>query len=160
MQFSREVEVVRPMDSASLVIPGRVKSELDRRTIPDLLDWDEEAAVHRSAIRGECVDFVGRVQAPHISAPAAAFRITADDDRAVSDDGPFALHANEGRLKIENEVVPLAIKTGLKTLMPSFTAAWTTAASASAPFCPGSMVRTLVRAADGAQPALESPGRL
>ena len=58
-QSSDEVEVVRPVDAESLVVPCRRQAKLDRPSAWKLLDREEPAAVKIHAVGSKGVYLVG-----------------------------------------------------------------------------------------------------
>jgi hypothetical protein len=80
--------------------------------------------------------------------------------RAVAHDGPFALRANEGRLKIANEVVPLAVEDGLEDADAELHGGVDNGGLSDCPLDPAALVRTLVRCGRRRSHRLESLGPL
>jgi hypothetical protein len=77
---SREIEVVAPPNSLSLVVACRLEAQPQLSMPFDHVHRDEEATVEVGGIRGDRIDFRARVDPPNESGTRAARRVAADDD--------------------------------------------------------------------------------
>jgi hypothetical protein len=56
---SRQLEILCPIDSETLVVLRRREAKLDRIALPEDVDWKEVTAIDFWAIRSKSVDLVG-----------------------------------------------------------------------------------------------------
>ena len=116
-QSSREVEVVGPIDAASLVVSSGRQPEVELRSAFELLDRKKEAAIELGAVSSERVNLRGRVKAPTQSFASSSGRVAAHDDDVVVPRGPLALNANQS-IRPKDHVVASALRKGAIDLDP------------------------------------------
>jgi hypothetical protein len=106
-QCSREFEIDRPIDPGSLIVPRGTSPELDCTSMPKHRKRKEVAAIRVGTVRGEGVNLVGGIRAPEQASSISSTRVTTHDDHVGGQPAPFALHTDELRTKIEDQVVAL-----------------------------------------------------
>jgi hypothetical protein len=119
-QCSRELELVSPGHTEHLIVSGRRETKSNLRSSSETPDGKEVATLQLGTVRGECVDFVRRVQTtpnPLASPPA---RVAADKDDVSMFSCPLALHPDKSFIEEEDHVEATALADRAIDLDPEF----------------------------------------
>jgi hypothetical protein len=92
---SLEIEVVRPINAPLLVVQRRRYSKLNRRAFLCQFDRDEEATVEVHRVRGDYIDFIGRVRGLLPACSSAAKCVAAQDKHLLERGRPLALDSQK-----------------------------------------------------------------
>jgi ribosome-associated protein len=117
---SREVEIVGPVDTATLVVAGLVDAQMESGMVRHELDRDEEASIEICAIRGDRVNLVCVVRRNAVAVLCATKGPASDDYGPFVHRRPLALEPHEAVPKSKNEVAPPTVRNGPIDLDPEF----------------------------------------
>jgi hypothetical protein len=110
---SREIEIVGPVDSSSLVVQAWADAQCDRRALCHPRNRDQEASIEVKAVSGDRIDLLRGVAPANESVSCPPRRLAGHDDCLPTTGRPFALNAQEPPSQIENKVVSTALGMGL-----------------------------------------------
>ena len=101
---------------ASMGLPGFSGFVAELQVRPPFEDLDRHvvATAELGRVGNDRIDLVGRVAAMQESSLRSPTRATANDHDIPHRSGPLALHANEARPEVEDQVVALAVGQGLE----------------------------------------------
>jgi len=78
-QCSREIEIIGPIDPASLIVQARAQTKSDRRSTLDAGDWDKEAAIKLKVVCRDRINLVSGVTPSQETVGASARTLAADN---------------------------------------------------------------------------------
>ena len=93
----------------SLVVLRSIQPQPNLRTVREAIQRQEVAAIQIGTEGGERIDFIDGVRAANHAASSPPTRVASDEYNITVASGPLALHANEPRLKTEDQDVAPAL---------------------------------------------------
>jgi hypothetical protein len=120
LSYSPESVVLRKVNAGSLAVSGRVEAQVQLSLAGDNIHRDYEHVPGLAAIDPDCVDLIRRISACHVPlrrVPRAS-DADADDARPSDERSPFALHTQQPRTEVQNEVVASVFCNGSQDVEP------------------------------------------
>ena len=105
-QCSREVEIVSPIDSPTLVVSSGGQAQADLSLALEALDWQKETSVKFFAVSSEGVDLLCCIEAPYEAVSIAASGEAPGNDHMPASRRPLALNTYKLPSQIEEHVEP------------------------------------------------------
>ncbi len=100
---------VGPVNPGGLIVSRRSQPELNLPSLRKNPEGQEEATIEFRAVSGEGVHFVARVVPLHDSGTASSTRTTPNADDIATGNRPLALHANQSRMEVKDQVIAAAV---------------------------------------------------
>jgi hypothetical protein len=108
-ESSGEIEIVRPIDAAFLVVFGVVQAKLNLRSAHELPVGEEEATVKLLAVGRDASISPSNVFSPHQTIAVPPRRVAANDNDFALTGSPLALNPIQPPSSLQNEVTPAAL---------------------------------------------------
>jgi hypothetical protein len=109
-KFSREVEVVSPIDAPLLIVSTRGKAQSDRRPVPDKRNGNQKASIEFEVVGGNAIHLLRRVAAPDEALSTSSSALATDYEDASSPGSPFALNSYKFVTRREDHVEAHALR--------------------------------------------------